>query len=160
LSQINFRDASDVAAARGDGGHVLIRPFVNGAAAPGWFAIDTSSCGHAIDPEYADALGAPAFGRLAVVGAAAASLAGAFRRGDEVAVGAARVPSPLFMEQALAGAMRCPALPGDGRRRGVRLRRGRRRPAAGHARHGLPSALRAGDPRAQARSGVAPAGGV
>jgi hypothetical protein len=114
LSQINFRDASDVAAARGDGGHVLIRPFVNGAAAPGWFAIDTSSCGHAIDPEYADALGAPAFGRLAVVGAAAASLAGAFRRGDEVAVGAARVPSPLFMEQALAGAMRCPALPGDG----------------------------------------------
>ena len=113
LSQINFRDASDVAAARGDGGHVLIRPFVNGAAAPGWFAIDTSSCGHAIDPEYADALGAPAFGRLAVVGAAAASLAGAFRRGDEVAVGAARVPSPLFMEQALAGAMRCPALPGD-----------------------------------------------
>lgn len=117
-SQMNDRDASDVAsavaAARGDGGHVLIRPFVNGAAAPGWFAIDTSSCGHAIDPEYADALGAPAFGRLAVVGAAAASLAGAFRRGDEVAVGAARVPSPLFMEQALAGAMRCPALPGDG----------------------------------------------
>lgn len=114
LSQMNDHDASDVAAARGDGGHVLIRPFVNGVAAPGWFAIDTSSCGHAIDPEYADALGAPAFGRLAVVGAAAASLAGAFRRGDEVAVGAVRVPSPLFMEQALAGAMRCPALPGDG----------------------------------------------
>ena len=139
---MNDHDASDVAAARGDGGHVLIRPFVNGVAAPGWFAIDTSSCGHAIDPEYADALGAPAFGRLAVVGAAAASLAGAFRRGDEVAVGAARVPSPLFMEQALAGAMRCPALPGDGAA-GVRLRGGRRRPAAGHARHGLPSALRA-----------------
>ena len=108
-------DAADaVAAARGDGGHVLIRPFVNGAASPGWFAIDTSSCGHAIDPKYADALGAPAFGRLAVVGAAAASLAGALRRGETVAVGARALASPVLMEQALAGAMRCPALPDAG----------------------------------------------
>lgn len=103
-----------VAAGRGDGGHVLLRPSVNGVPAPGWFAIDTSSCGNAIDPEYADALNMPAFGRLAVVGAAAASLAGAFRRADRIDVGACRVASPLFMEQALAGAMRCPALTSGG----------------------------------------------
>ena len=106
-------------AGRGDGGHVLLRPSVNGVPAPGWFAIDTSSCGNAIDPEYADALHMPAFGRLAVVGAAAASLAGAFRRCDRVDVGACRVTSPLFMEQALAGAMRCPALTSDDSSPGV-----------------------------------------
>ena len=108
-----------VPAGRGGGGHVLLRPSVNGVAAPGWFAIDTSSCGNAIDPTYADALGMPAFGRLAVVGAAAASLAGALRRGEEVAVGGCALPSPLFMEQALAGAMRCPALSGAEAREGA-----------------------------------------
>ena len=106
-----LRSPRFVPAGRGDGGHILLRPSVNGVAAPGWFVIDTSSCGHAVDPAYADALEMPAFGRLAVVGAAAASLAGALRRGETVAVGARALASPVFMEQALAGAMRCPALP-------------------------------------------------
>jgi len=112
--------AAKTRAARGEGGHAFLRPTLNGVLAPGWFALDTASRGNVIDSKYADALHMPAFGRIAVVGAAAASLSGALRRGNDVALGALTLPSPLFMEQALTGAARCPEA-ADAARTGARL---------------------------------------
>lgn len=102
--------STSTVAGRGDGGHVLVRCELNGSQSPGWFVLDTGSCGNAIDPEYADTLNLPSFGKLTVVGAAAASLAGGMRRAENIKLGGMQVQSPLFMEQALSGAMRCPVL--------------------------------------------------
>lgn len=101
-----------VACARGEGGHVLVAPRLGGEAAPGWFVLDTSSAGFAIDPSAADALSMPAFGELSVVGVAAATLRGAMRRGSSLGLGQCTLPSPLFMEQSLGAALRTPPGPG------------------------------------------------
>jgi|TARA_B110000971_G_scaffold217024_1_gene253095 hypothetical protein len=97
-------------AGRGDGGHALVRVALDGTDSPGWFALDTGSGGNAICGAYADSLGLPEFGKLTVVGAAAAALSGCFRRATSLSIGAVTVQHPLFMEQALSGAMRCPVL--------------------------------------------------
>ena len=98
-------------AARGDGGHVLVLPRLDGDATPGWFVLDTASPGYAIDPAAADALGASSFGRLSVVGVGAAALAGKLRRGSSVGLGACVVSYPTYMEQALRAALRTPPSP-------------------------------------------------
>ena len=98
-------------AARGDGGHVLVLPRLDGDATPGWFVLDTASPGYAVDPSAADALGMPSFGRLSVVGVGAAALAGGLRRGSSVGLGACVVRYPTYMEQALSAALRTPPSP-------------------------------------------------
>ena len=98
-------------AARGDGGHVLVLPRLDGDATPAWFVLDTASPGYAIDPAAADALGASSFGRLSVVGVGAAALAGKLRRGSSVGLGACVVSYPTYMEQALRAALRTPPSP-------------------------------------------------
>lgn len=100
-----------VTAARGDGGHVLVLPRLDGCYTPGWFVLDTSCAGFAVDPSAADACGMDAFGRLSVVGVSAAALSGRMRRGRTISLGACTVPNPLYMEQALGAALRVPPVP-------------------------------------------------
>mmetsp|Transcript_13847 Transcript_13847/g.49694 ORF Transcript_13847/g.49694 Transcript_13847/m.49694 type:complete len:199 (+) Transcript_13847:1538-2134(+) len=52
----------------------------------------------------------PSFGELAVVGVSAAALRGSMRRGGALTLGAVTARAPLFMEQALAAALRTPSL--------------------------------------------------
>ena len=103
--------AAAVPAARGEGGHVLVAPRLNGQASPGWFVLDTSCAGFAIEPSVADRLGMPAFGELSVVGVSAAALSGAMRRGTTISAGCVDVPAPVYMEQSLAAALRTPPAP-------------------------------------------------
>lgn len=103
--------AAAVPAARGEGGHVLVAPRLNGQASPGWFVLDTSCAGFAIEPSVADRLGMPAFGELSVVGVSAAALSGAMRRGTTISAGCVNVPAPVYMEQSLAAALRTPPPP-------------------------------------------------
>ena len=131
-------------AARGDGGHVLVLPRLDGDATPGWFVLDTASPGYAIDPAAADALGASSFGRLSVVGVGAAALAGKLRRGSSVGLGACVVSYPTYMEQALRAALNASVAGSvDGG-----TDRARRRP-----RDGFSATLRVGDSRAETRAG-------
>ena len=118
---------TETIAARGEGGHVLVVPRLGGGgggdvgsgagagatATPGWFVLDTSCAGYAVDPAAADACGMPAFGELSVVGVSAAALNGRMRRGGNISLGACTVPAPLYMEQALGAALRTPPM-GDG----------------------------------------------
>lgn len=103
--------AAAVPAARGEGGHVLIAPRLNGEASPGWFVLDTSCAGFAIEPSVADRLGMPAFGELSVVGVSNAALSGAMRRGTTISAGCVNVPAPVYMEQSLSAALRTPPPP-------------------------------------------------
>jgi hypothetical protein len=125
------RDAAEAICARGEGGHVLVVPELSApagvggggagaggrgssgsscSARPGWFVLDTSCAGYAIEPSVADALAMPSFGELAVVGVSAAALRGSMRRGGALTLGAVTARAPLFMEQALAAALRTPSL--------------------------------------------------
>ena len=49
-----------------------------------------------------------------MVGVTAAALHGRMRRGATISLGACTVPAPLYMEQALAAALRTPQLGGGG----------------------------------------------
>ena len=90
---------------------MLVAPRLNGQASPGWFVLDTSCAGFAIEPSVADRLGMPAFGELSVVGVSAAALSGAMRRGTTISAGCVDVPAPVYMEQSLAAALRTPPAP-------------------------------------------------
>ena len=106
-SERSWREGqSDVAAIRGEGGHVLVKPVLE-SGSQGWFVLDTASTGLAISPEAAESCSMPSFGTMSIAGVAA-PLDGALRRGRELAVGALRVSSPIYMEQNLDGAVRIP----------------------------------------------------
>jgi hypothetical protein len=105
---------TEVVAARGEGGHVFLLPSLGGTSrtglSPGWFVLDTSCAGFAVDPAAADAFGMSAFGEVSVVGVGEAALSGRMRRGTHITLGTCTFPAPLYMEQALSAALRTPPL--------------------------------------------------
>eukprot|EP00899_Mesostigma_viride_P001485 jgi/Mesvir1/11337/Mv26030-RA.1 len=98
-------DAS-VPAMRSQGGHVLVRPRVDGRDV-GWFILDPSTSGLAITPQVADALQLPAFGEQHLNGLGGAIIT-RLHRSSSLQLGALTLQGPLFTSMALDGAVRGP----------------------------------------------------
>jgi hypothetical protein len=92
---------------RAEGGHVLARCCVNGAAGSvdGWFVLDCSAGGLAIAPWIAEQAGLSALGEIFFHGVQGAT-ASRFRRGTSLSVGPLTLDRPLFLEASLDGALR------------------------------------------------------
>ena len=107
----NNPDGVPLEAMRGEGGHFLVKPRVEGPEkrqdATSWFVVDTATAGFAIAPRVADAVSMESFGSMAISGVAA-PLEGALRSADLLCLGAFTLSKPIFMEQSLDGAVRMP----------------------------------------------------
>ena len=94
--------SNDVPAWWSSSGHLLVRPLIDGAPAPGLFLVDSGASGLVIEAEAADSLGLRSFGELFVAGVAGA-VRSRFRRAASLSLGPVELADPLFMEMPVAG---------------------------------------------------------
>lgn len=82
---------------QGSGGHLFVRPKVNGADV-GWFALDTGTgAGMTISPVVADRLGMPAFGKIVQGGAGKLGI-GKLHEGKTFELGSMTIHNSIYVE--------------------------------------------------------------